>query len=120
MASLIQSKSAVQTGGAGTQVLAFDNPVQAHSTIIVVAGSQNVADTLTVSDGVNAYTAKPAIQNASGAQLYRLFFALNVAAGATSITVSGLGSPISFLAIHEFSLANAFDQIASASGILVA
>ncbi len=114
--AFVQSRSAIQSTGGGTQPLGFTSNLTAGNMIVVLGGSSNSADTLTVSDGVNTYAALTAILNSGGSAAFRVFYAFNVSAGADTVTLAGLTGANSMLAIHEFSLLSNFDTSHSASG----
>lgn len=110
MPSIVQSNSTRASSS-----LAFTNPVGANNTIIVAVGSDNVGDTISISDGVNTYHSLVSFQNAAGNRQIRVFWAFGAAGGSTTISASGItGSP--FLAIHEFPPVTSQDVSANASG----
>lgn len=109
MPSIVQSKGIVGTS------LAFDSPVTNGNTIIVCVSDSAVGDTITISDGVNTYTADAAIQNAAASRQGRVFRKVNATGGNLTVTVSGTTGTC-ILQIHEFPAVIAFDQLATGSG----
>jgi phage gp36-like protein len=88
--AVLQEKQLSVAASATTIALAFDSAVTAGSTIHVIwesAAAFNVADTVTVSDGTNAFTVL-ATENVATTLQFGHGYRANVGAGATTITVT--------------------------------
>lgn len=112
--TLVQSASTNQTSGSSLS-LAFSSSVTSGNTIIVAAFGDAYPNSVTISDGVNTYTALSEV-GFSGTPTLRLFYAFNVAAGATTITVTAGSNNVMAIAIHEYSGIIGYDVSTSSAG----
>lgn len=110
---MVQHRSSFAT--ASTLALAFSSNVKAGNTIVVCAGTQNTAGTTTISDNKgNSYSLAGFYTSGGPSVATYCFYALNAAAGATTVTLSG-GNSFIVMMIAEISGVAAFDTIGMTS-----
>jgi hypothetical protein len=114
--TLVQSKSTNQSSG-GSLALAFNSSITSGNAIIVAVLCGSDPATPTISDGVNTYTAlsEVSLTNSSSVSL-RLFYALGVASGATTVTATAGSGNVLSIAIHEYSGIVGYDTSVSNTG----
>lgn len=100
---IVQKASAVSTGSVATLAKAFTSSNVAGNTIIVVAGCGN-GTAMTVADSnSNTYTQAVTAPNSTTFEA-AIFYAVNIAAGANTVTVTNAGTAASMaLEIYEVS-----------------
>src|SRR6266702_3723661 len=87
MPSIVQKAVAVSTGSVATLAKAFANPVTAGNSIVVVAACGN-GTAMTVADSLgNTYTSAINAPNSTTFET-AIFFAVNILAGANTVTVT--------------------------------
>lgn len=114
--AFVQSRSTTQTSGSSLG-LAPTGAFTAGNCVIVAAMGDTFSGTLTISDGVNTYTALAEVGFSSGGSsgCLRIFYVFGVASGSPTITVSAGTGNVLVIAIHEFSGLNTIDQTNSNS-----
>src|ERR1043166_2238557 len=112
--TLVQSASTNQTSGSSLS-LAFSTNITSGNAIIVAVHGDAFPNSLTISDGVNTYSALAEV-GSGGTPSLRIFYALGVAAGATTITATAGSNNVMAIAIHEYSGIIGFDVSTSNAG----
>jgi hypothetical protein len=100
-------QSALNFKAANSVTCAFPKNVTAGSLIVVCVSQYGgtIMNSSSISDGVNTYHLVGTVTSYTGDAQQRLaiYYAYNVAAGATTITFTGTSTPSISLAIHEYS-----------------
>lgn len=119
--AIVQKTNAVSTGSVATLAKAFANNNTAGNSIVVVAGCGN-GTAMTVADSAgNSYVQAVTAPNSTTFEA-AIFYAINIASGANTVTVTNAGTTASMaLEIYEVSgligqVSNVVDQATSGTG----